>query len=186
MNERHDVCPWQHGSHLAGPVRKLFNNPRRLLERYVTCGMTVADIGSGMGFLTLPLAGMVGEGGQVIAIDLQPEMLEGLKARAQKAGVTNIVAQPCARDSLGIEQYRGAVDVALIYWMLHEVPDPDRLIREVHDALAPEGKLLFVEPNGHVSEDKFQASLKMITTQGFTLVERPKVSISRAAVLQKS
>ncbi|MCL2654764.1 MAG: class I SAM-dependent methyltransferase [Coriobacteriia bacterium] len=186
MEKRHDVCPWQHGSHLAGPVRKLFNNPRRLLERYVVSGMTVADIGSGMGFLTLPLADMVGEDGQVIAVDLQPEMLEGLKARAQKAGVTNIVLHQCARDSLGIEQYSGSVGVALIYWMLHEVGDPERLIQEVHEALAPEGKLLFVEPNGHVSEEKFQDSLEMIIAQGFTLVERPKVSISRAAVLQKN
>ena len=186
MEERHDVCPWQRGSHLSGPMRKLFNNPRRLLERYVTRGMTVADIGSGMGFLTLPLVSMVGESGKVIAIDLQPEMLAGLKERAEKAGVSNIVLHNCAQDALGIEQWSGTVDFALIYWMLHEVPDPERLIREVHAALTPEGRLLFVEPTMHVTETQFRDSLDKIAACGFKLIERPKVSISRAAILQKA
>lgn len=189
MNKRRgrgDVCSWESGPSLTGPLRKLLNNPRTLLERYVSEGMTVADIGAGMGFFTLPIAELVGAGGTVIAIDLQPEMLAGLEKNAEAAGVTNIITHHCAQNTLDIEQWNGSVDLALAYWMLHEVPDPERLIREVSAALTDTGVFIFVEPIIHVSQAKFQESLKTITELGFRVIDRPKVSISRAAILQKA
>jgi SAM-dependent methyltransferase len=69
--------------------------------------------------------------------------------------------------------------------MLHEVPDADRLIRELHKALAPDGTLLFTEPIGHVSAGSFQQSLSMIQQTGFNIIETPKIHICRSAVLQK-
>jgi ubiquinone/menaquinone biosynthesis C-methylase UbiE len=49
--------------------------------------MTVLAPGPGMGFFTIPLARLVGPSGRVIAVDLQPKMIESLKRRASKAGV---------------------------------------------------------------------------------------------------
>jgi 2-polyprenyl-3-methyl-5-hydroxy-6-metoxy-1,4-benzoquinol methylase len=69
--------------------------------------------------------------------------------------------------------------------MLHEVPDPDRLIREVYGALTPGGKLLFSEPIGHVNNEKFQSSVNMIQKIGFSIVATPKVRICRSTVFQK-
>ena len=183
--ENHHVCPWRAGPILNVALRKLFNNPVRITGPYLSDGMTAMDIGCGMGFFTLPMSTIVGEQGSVIAVDVQPEMLDGLKKNAQKAGRVNITAHLCDFDSLGIEQWTGAVDFVLVFWMLHEVPDAERLIKEVHTALMPNGKLLFVEPVAHVGSEKFQQSQDMIGRVGFTVLDNPKIPISRAAVFQK-
>jgi len=52
----HHLCPVWIGYLLASPVRKLSQNPRKILGPYVNEGMTVADIGCAMGFFSLPLA----------------------------------------------------------------------------------------------------------------------------------
>jgi ubiquinone/menaquinone biosynthesis C-methylase UbiE len=183
--DKNYVCPWRCGSALATPLRKCINNPHKILKPYLSDGMTAMDIGSGLGFFTIPMSHMAGSQGKVIAVDLQPEMLTGLGKKAISAGCKNITTHLCAFDSLKIGQWNGTVDFALIFWMLHEVPDAERLIKEIHSALSPDGKLLFAEPVVHVGRDKFIQSLNMITRHGFTLIDRPRAGLSRAAVLQK-
>ena len=183
--EHGKICPWQAGSVLASGLRKMFHNPHRILAPYLSEGMKAMDIGCGMGYFTIPMSGMVGKQGTVIAVDLQPEMLAGLKTNAEKAGCENITAHQCGYDSLDINQWDRAVDFALIFMMLHEVPDAERLIREICGALKPGGKLLFAEPIGHVDKKKFQSSLSMIQQSGFDAVGSPKISICRAAIFQK-
>src|SRR3954447_5970259 len=53
-------------------------------------GDTVCDMGCGNGFYTLKLAKLVGKDGRVIAVDIQPEMLELLKTAAKTEKLTNI------------------------------------------------------------------------------------------------
>lgn len=185
MEKKHYVCPWRAGPILATSLRKLIHDPQRILSPYLSKGMTAMDIGCGMGFFTLPMAGIAGESGMVIAVDLQPQMLDGLKGNAARAGVENITPHLCAPDSLRVEAWNSSVDFALLFWMLHEVPDPDRLLREVCAALRPGGKLLFAEPIVHVSAERFQSGLNVITDSGFDVVSRPKIAISRTAVLRK-
>ncbi|MBU1207873.1 MAG: hypothetical protein KKH04_13245 [Proteobacteria bacterium] len=50
------VCPVWVGYLLASPLRKLFQNPKKILEPYVQKDMKVLDVGPGMGFFTLPLS----------------------------------------------------------------------------------------------------------------------------------
>jgi ubiquinone/menaquinone biosynthesis C-methylase UbiE len=166
-------------------LRKLIHNPRRIIEPYLSEGMAAMDIGPGMGFFTIPMAEITGKHGKVIAVDLQPEMLSGLEKNAQKAGVENITFHPCASGSLNIGLWDGSIDFVLIMMMLHEVPDPDRLIHEVYSAMAPGGKLLFSEPVGHVNKAKFESSVAMIQKTGFNLIASPKVHFCRSAVFQK-
>ena len=66
------VCPFFMGYLLLNPLRKLLENPDRLLGPFVRPGMTVLEPGCAMGFFTLPLARMVGATGRVIAVDIQP------------------------------------------------------------------------------------------------------------------
>ena len=56
------VCPWWIGWLLASPVRKLMQDPARILAPWVRDGMTVLEPGPGMGFFTLELARRVGPG----------------------------------------------------------------------------------------------------------------------------
>lgn len=97
----HRVCPWWLGYLLVNPLRRLVQNPVALLQPYVAEGMTVLEPGPGMGFFTLDLARLVGPAGRVIAIELQPRMLEALRRRAQRAGLGGRVEVRAAeRDTL--------------------------------------------------------------------------------------
>jgi ubiquinone/menaquinone biosynthesis C-methylase UbiE len=180
------ICSWRGGPILTARARKLIQNPKRIVAPYLSAGMTAMDIGSGMGFFTVPISDIVGKKGKVIAVDLQKEMLAGLKDRASKAGCENILYQQCDYNSLNIQQWKGSVDFVLIFMMLHEVPDADRLIREVNEALAPGGKLLFSEPVVHVDSKKFQSSRKEIERSGFTLISSPRIALCRSAIFQKN
>ena len=183
--EKLHVCPWQGGPILASSVRKLLHNPRNILRPYLTDGMTAMDIGCAMGYFSIPMAELIGDAGKVIAVDLQPEMLEGLRRRVVKDGITNIHTHQCKIDALSLDEWAGKIDFALVFWMLHEVPDSNRLIGEVYAALSDRGKLLFVEPKGHVNAEKYNASLEMMISAGFKLTASPKIGFSRASLLEK-
>ena len=79
----HGVCPWWLGYLLASPLRRLLQDPVEIVKPYAEEGMTVLDVGCGMGFFSLPLANLVGEKGRVVCIDLQDKMIKGLLGRAK-------------------------------------------------------------------------------------------------------
>ena len=98
---------------------------------------------------------MVGEQGKVIAVDVQPEMIDGLKKNVMKSGSQNIIPHVCDFHSLNVDQWKGVDDFVLIFWMLHEVHDAECMIKEIYSVLASDGKLLFAEPIAHVGSKKF-------------------------------
>lgn len=65
------ICPWYVGYLLANPLRRLFQNPKNILRPFIKEGMTILEVGPGMGFFSLPLAKFVGETGRVVCVDLQ-------------------------------------------------------------------------------------------------------------------
>ncbi len=169
------TCPWWLGYLLASPVRRLFDNPRARLAPYVREGMRVLEPGPGMGFFTLELARLVGPRGRVVAVDLQPKMIAGLRRRAGRAGLADrIDARVCAPGGdLGIGDLAGTIDLAVLIYMLHEVGDQDGFLRALAAALRPGGDVLLIEPRGHVSGETFQASLDRAAAAGLAVAERP-------------
>jgi ubiquinone/menaquinone biosynthesis C-methylase UbiE len=140
--------------------------------------MTVLEVGPAMGFFTIPMAALAGDGGCVIAADLQPKMLAGLRRRAAAACRENIIFHQCRADSLCLEERRQQAGFALIFWMLHEVPDAPRLIREVYETMLPGGRLLCVEPWLHVSRAAYDRNVETIEKTGFDVAGRPKIAFS--------
>ncbi len=65
------VCPWWLGYLLVSPLRRLFQDPTEIVRPYAGEGMTVLDVGCGMGFFSLPMARLVGDRGRVVCVDLQ-------------------------------------------------------------------------------------------------------------------
>ena len=166
------TCPWWLGYLLVTPLRRLKEDPAKILGPYVRDGMTVLEPGPAMGFFTLELARLVGPRGRVVATDLQEKMLATLRRRAQKAGLSDrIETRRCSQDDLGVGDLAGQVDFALLFFMLHEVSDQDRFMRTIHGALKPGGAVLFVEPRGHVSDAAFQASIQRAMEIGFEIAE---------------
>jgi SAM-dependent methyltransferase len=183
----HRICPWWLGYLLASSLRRWAQDPGAVVGPFVAEGITALEPGPGMGFFTLELARRVGPKGRVIAIDLQPKMLEGLVRRARKAGLADRVETRQRKgDHLGVEDLRGRVDFALAFAMVHEVPRPDILLLDLCEALKPAGRLLIAEPIGHVRDQAFEVTLRGARDAGFAVESRPPIRRSHTAVLVRA
>ena len=180
------ICPFWVGYLLVNPLRKLLEDPDRMLAPFVREGMIVLEPGCGMGYFTLPLARMVGPRGRVVAVDVQPRMLSALGRRARKAGLADrIDIRRAGAGGLGTEDLFGEVDVAAALHVVHEVPDQGAFFAEVWKALKPGAKLLIVEPKGHVCQEKFERTVAVAKKIGFGPEALWGKLRSRGAVLTK-
>jgi ubiquinone/menaquinone biosynthesis C-methylase UbiE len=177
------VCPWQHAYWFDNALRRLVFRIDTIFGPYVRPGMTVMDVGCGMGFNAIGLARIVGDAGCVIAVDLQPQMLEVLRKRAKRAGVAHrIRTHQCESDSIGVDD---AVDFAVAFWVIHEVPDVRAFLQQMRSCLVENGKFLVVEPRFHVSSATFQDMLATAEEVGLRPGEQLPIRLSRAVVLSR-
>jgi ubiquinone/menaquinone biosynthesis C-methylase UbiE len=180
------VCPFWVGYLLISPLRTLFQNPDKLLKPYIASGMKVLDVGSGMGFFSLPIARMIGTNGKVICVDIQEKMIKALKKRAQKAGLTDrIETRICHQISLGLDDLNEEIDFALAFAVIHEVPNVTQFFDEINRTLKPAGRLLIVEPKGHVSEKDFNITISGAQQNGFKILDNPSIPRNRTMLLKK-
>ena len=180
------VCPWWLGYLLACPLRRFRQDPARIVAPYVREGMSVLEPGPGMGFFTLELARRVGETGRVVVVDIQPRMLAALRRRVAKAGVgSRVETRLVGPESMQLSDLAAKVDFALVFAVVHEMPNAGVFFHEMSGALRPKGRILLAEPAGHVGKDEFSLELAAAAGAGLAVVDRPNVSGSYAAVLQK-
>lgn len=106
-------------------------------------GMTVAEIGAGTGFFSRRLARAIGPQGKVLAVDIQPEMLDLLKTYAAKEGVANIV--PILGTETDPRLPAHGVDRILLVDVYHEFQKPEPMLAHLRDSLAPGGTVALVE-----------------------------------------
>jgi ubiquinone/menaquinone biosynthesis C-methylase UbiE len=180
----HHICPWWMGYWLINPLRRLTENPQRMLDGLVRPATTALDVGCGMGYFSLPMARMVGPGGKVVCVDLQQKMLAALERRARKAGLLErLDLRRCGSDSLGLDDLQGRIDFALAAHVAHEVPDQLALFAELHRAVKPGGRLLLLEPKSHVSAKAFAGTEETARSAGFATVGAPPVRRGLATLL---
>ena len=185
MSGNHEVFPVSRAGYLDGWRRRLKYQPGWLVSRYVRPGDTVLDIGCGTGLFTLPSARRVGAGGRVIAVDLQEGMLDVLRQRAAAEGLASrILLHEAGPQSLALE-YPGHIDIALGLCVIHEVPDPARLMQEVFSLISPGGKFLIAEPKHEVPADEFAETLALAESAGFCRISTPFILRSRTALFRK-
>ena len=178
------ICPVWFAYTFDTPLRALFHKPERILAPYVRHGMSVADIGCGLGYFALGLAAMVGDEGRVLAVDIQSGMLTRLKKLAMRAGLAHrIETRQCTAESANLD---AALDFALAFWMVHETPVVERFLGQIHTALKPGGVLLITEPKLHVTAAEFDQELDAAKAAGCSLEARPAIAFSRSAVLKKA
>ncbi|MEM9255150.1 MAG: class I SAM-dependent methyltransferase [Pseudomonadota bacterium] len=109
-------------------------------------GDTVADIGAGTGYFTLPMAARVGPEGWVLGVDIQPEMLAILAQRQRSLGVNNVRPVLATESDPSLPQ--GEVDLVLMVDAYHEFSHPREVMDHVVESLAPNGKVALVEYRG--------------------------------------
>lgn len=181
INKHHGVCTWWIAYTFDNPLRRIIHRPQKVLGPYVKEAMTVMDLGCGMGHFSIGMAGLVGNSGRVVAIDLQQKMLDIMHSRAMRAGLAErITPHLCRAENIGIEKQ---VDFILAFWMVHEVPDQKGLFNELKSILAPQGKILIAEPKMHVSAKDFKSTLALAEASGLKCDATPKIRLSRTALL---
>lgn len=177
------VAPWWAVSLFDSSFRRFFHKPEKILKPHVRDGMKVLDVGCGVGFFSIALAQIVGDEGCVIAVDVQQKMLSVLQERAEKAGVADrIRLHRCTPTLIGVDT---ELDFVLAFWMVHEVPDARGLLGQIYSSLRSGGKFLMAEPRFHVSSKTYGQILTTAEGFGLRLCERPRIRLSRAAVLLK-
>lgn len=184
---QHKPCPWWAGYLLASPIRKLWQDPAAILKPHVRGGMTVLEPGPGMGFFTLEIARLVGPSGRVVAVDLQPRMIEGLKRRARKAGLSDrIDARAVSPASMQLADLDAIVDFVFAFAVVHEFPSAASFFSEASRAMKPGADLLLAEPAGHVSEVEFAEQIDAAADSGLKVLARPSIARCIAALLRKT
>jgi ubiquinone/menaquinone biosynthesis C-methylase UbiE len=177
------VCSWRYVKYIDNFLRPHIHNPEKLFAPYVGPNMTILDVGCGGGFASIGLARAAGDTSTIIAADLQPEMLEVVREKAKKAGLSGRVrTHRCLPDRIGVE---GPIDFALAFFMVHEVPDIPSFLAEIYGILRPGGRFFIAEPLVHTSKNDFRQLVVRARAIGFVPLEYPKVTFGRAVVLAR-
>jgi ubiquinone/menaquinone biosynthesis C-methylase UbiE len=182
----HHLCPVWIGWLLASPVRRLFENPREVLNGLVTPGSTVVDVGCAMGFFSLDLARLVGPSGRVVCLDIQQKMLDGLVKRARRKSLDGVIEpRLCSQEGLGLDDLAGRAELVMAFHVVHETSYPGRFLRECTAVLRPGGRLLVAEPRGHVSASDFERIVTGARDLGLERLDAPAVRKSLTALFRR-
>lgn len=113
-------------------------DPAPIVGPYVQPGMTVLEPGPGMGFFTLELARLVGPSSRVIAVDIQPKMIAGLRRRAGRAGLLDrIDARVVPPTSMRLADVERTIDFVFAFAVVHEMPASAPFFNEATAVLKP-------------------------------------------------
>lgn len=172
------VMGYQHADWLIRDTREAEEQPDKMLDALkLMPGMTVADVGSGVGYTSLKIARRVGPKGTVLATDVQPEMLRMLAQNTREFGVKNIKPILCTPTDPKLPE--GAVDLILMVDVYHELSEPEVALKGLRKALKPTGRIVLVEFRAEDPEVPIRPEHKMSVAQvrkeleanGFTFKE---------------
>jgi ubiquinone/menaquinone biosynthesis C-methylase UbiE len=110
-------------------------------------------------------------------------MLQKLRDKIQGTELeARMTLHRCEENKIGVPEN---VDFILAFYLLHEVPDQDGFLEEMATMLNPGGQVLIVEPPFRVSKTEFEETVRRALNAGLSVVGRPKVLFSKAALLKK-
>lgn len=122
----------------------------------------VVDLGAGTGYFSFPIAEKLGTG-KVLAVDIQPEMLQLIEQRKASAGISNIETVLATECDPGLPAAQ--VDLVLLVDAYHEFSCPREVMTGVARALAPGGRVALVEYRGEDPRVPIKPLHKMTVAQ---------------------
>jgi ubiquinone/menaquinone biosynthesis C-methylase UbiE len=144
-------------------------SPRKniLIEAGIKSGFRVLDYGCGPGSYIMPLAELVGTTGKIYALDIHPLAIQMVQGIARKHNLTNLetILSDC---DTGLPDT--TIDAVLLYDTLHDLHDPDRVLKEFHRVLKP-GAILSLSDHHMKGED---ITSKVTSSNLFTLSAKGK------------
>lgn len=130
--------------HFDDPARDAWQNPKLVIHHLQAApGQTVADIGAGTGYFIPYLAEAVGPSGHVLALDVEPNMVEHIKRRVGETGLQNVKAAQVAEDDPALPE--ASVDRVLIVNTWHHISGRSSYAVKLAKALKPSGSVLIVD-----------------------------------------
>lgn len=183
---------------LEAPDREQRQKPQDLVRGMgLRPGMTVVDVGTGVGYMLPFLSRAVGVVGRVIAEDIFDEYLTAAKIRATNQQLTNVAFVKGTEKDPSLTE--GVADEVLVLDAYHHFDYPEAMLAGIHKGLKTDGKLVIVEyyktpeamPNGdamnHIRLNKPDV-IKEIEANHFRLVsEREQIKDSQyMLILQKN
>ncbi len=133
-------------------------------------GERLLEIGPGVGYYTLAMAGWVGAAGEVEIFDLQPEFLDHIMRRAAERGLQNIL--PTRGDATALPYEDASMDGVLLTAVLGEIPDTGAALAEIRRVLKPTGRLVVGELFGDPHYTTLASLRRQSTEAGLTLEGR--------------
>jgi precorrin-6B methylase 2 len=129
---------------LDRPEREAEEAPSKAIAALeVRPGAVVADVGAGSGYYTVRLARAVGPTGRVVATDLQPGMIDIIRAKIARERLAHVeLVQGRADDPV---LPAATFDLVLMVDVYHELASPQVFVRKLKDALKPDGRLVLIE-----------------------------------------
>jgi SAM-dependent methyltransferase len=141
MEHRFDD-PERYAKSFDDPARNQWQLPDRVIAALgLLPGQTVADIGAGTGYFTVRLA-RASARPRVFAVDIEPSMVAYLRHRAEKEGLSNVVAVQASDRGPNLPE---PVDVVLIVDTYHHIPDRVKYFTALKNSIKPGGRLAIVD-----------------------------------------
>ena len=139
MSQKFDTSQAQK---LDSSERMRWNNPREIVASVeIPPGARVAEIGCGTGWFTFEIEKVVRPRGMVYALDMQPAMLQIL--RAKRENWERILTLPCGENEFELDD--GEADIIFHANVLHECAEPEKHLQEVRRVLKDGGSLIVIE-----------------------------------------
>lgn len=124
--------------------REVYKNRVAIVKTMgLEAGNAVADIGAGTGAFTAELAKTVGETGKVHALDISPKFIDHLKARVATEGLQQVSVKLSEPNDITLPE--GSIDVAFACDTYHHFENPQSILKTIHTALKPGGRLVIVD-----------------------------------------
>ncbi len=157
---------------IDNPIRrKLIQKPERIaLRMNLEPGMIVLEIGPGKGSYTKAVAKKILPDGKVYALDIQESVINRLKKKIEKEGITNII--PKIDDAYNLSFEDESVDRVLMIACLPEIPDPIRALKELNRVLKADGMVSLSEMIPDPDYPRRKTEIKWARSAGFELEEQ--------------
>jgi len=135
-----DAEKWAHV--FDDPERDAWQKPHEVIQALaLRPDARVADLGAGTGYFAARLANMLPQG-RVYAVDIEPDMVRYLEARAKREGLRNVLALKGEPDNPRLPE---KVDLILLVDVYHHIDDRTSYFQRLRESLRPGGRIAVID-----------------------------------------
>lgn len=127
-------------------------------------GMVIADIGSGSGVFSRPLAKAIAPSGKVYAVDIDSGLLSYVAERAKKENIKNIVTHLAVPDDAKLPG--PVVDLVFIHDVLHHIEHRDVYLKNLAKYIKPDGRIALIEMDPKDPDTPHRQQPEMLVSNG--------------------